>query len=121
MTRRESAGSSGRLSPRRARAAALLAELLKQPAHLGVPVVEQPLHVVGEPVTSTLGEPRTGLDLLGLDEDEFVARLTGDDREKPPNYEAVIDISPESKRRRRRGDRAGDGTESVFGVSASQH
>ncbi|USZ69256.1 rhodanese-like domain-containing protein [Halorussus salilacus] len=47
----------------------------------------------GEPVASTVGDLRTGLDLLGLSGDEFVERLTDADHEKPPNYEEVIAIN----------------------------
>ena len=47
----------------------------------------------GEPIRATIGEARTTYDLLGLDEDEFVDRLTSGDREKPPNFEEVIDIN----------------------------
>ena len=47
----------------------------------------------GEPIHATIGEARTAYDLLQLDEDEFVARLTGGDHEKPPNFERVIDIN----------------------------
>lgn len=47
----------------------------------------------GEPVRSTVGEARTTFDLLQLDEEEFVERLTSGDHEKPPNYEQVIEIN----------------------------
>ncbi len=47
----------------------------------------------GEPVSSTIGEARTSYELLQLDEDAFVDRLTSGDREKPPNFEAVITIN----------------------------
>lgn len=44
----------------------------------------------GEPVAATVAEVRERLDLVGLDEDEFVARLVESVPEKPDNYEAVI-------------------------------
>ncbi len=47
----------------------------------------------GEPVTATVGEVRTGIDLLELDEESFVERLTDRLPEKPPNYESVIEIN----------------------------
>jgi glyoxylase-like metal-dependent hydrolase (beta-lactamase superfamily II)/rhodanese-related sulfurtransferase len=47
----------------------------------------------GEPLAARLGDLRTDLDLLGLDRDAFVERLTEDAPEKPPNYEAVIAIN----------------------------
>ncbi|QSG09261.1 MBL fold metallo-hydrolase [Halapricum desulfuricans] len=47
----------------------------------------------GEPVASTIGEVRTELDLLAVDRETFVARLTASLPEKPPNYEQIIDIN----------------------------
>jgi thiosulfate/3-mercaptopyruvate sulfurtransferase len=47
----------------------------------------------GEPVSTTVGEARTGLDLLGIDRDVFVRRLAGSAPDKPANYETVIDIN----------------------------
>jgi thiosulfate/3-mercaptopyruvate sulfurtransferase len=47
----------------------------------------------GKPVYTTVGEARTGLELLGLDRDGFVRRLTGSVPEKPANYESIIDIN----------------------------
>ncbi|KAB1193908.1 MBL fold metallo-hydrolase [Haloferax sp. MBLA0076] len=47
----------------------------------------------GELVSTTLGELREELDLLGLDEDAFVHRIADDTPEKPPNYERVIAIN----------------------------
>jgi len=44
----------------------------------------------GEPVTTTVGTVRRGLDVLGLDREAFVERITATLPEKPPNYEAVI-------------------------------
>ena len=47
----------------------------------------------GEPVTATIGDARTELGVLQVDEEEFVERLTGGDHEKPPNYERVVDVN----------------------------
>lgn len=47
----------------------------------------------GEPVETRLGDLRTDLDLLGLDEAAFVDRITGKTQEKPPNYETVIAVN----------------------------
>ncbi|SFG37316.1 Glyoxylase, beta-lactamase superfamily II [Halopelagius inordinatus] len=47
----------------------------------------------GELVSATLGELRDELTLLGLDESEFVARLTDETPEKPSNYETVIAVN----------------------------
>ena len=46
--------------------------------------------VPGEPVTTTVGAARRGLDVLDLDRGAFVERITATLPEKPPNYEAVI-------------------------------
>lgn len=46
--------------------------------------------VPGEPVTTTVGAARRELDVLGLDREAFVERITATLPEKPPNYEAVI-------------------------------
>jgi len=46
--------------------------------------------VPGEPVTTTVGSVRRGLDVLGLDREAFVETITATLPEKPPNYEAVI-------------------------------
>ncbi|MFO8114506.1 MAG: rhodanese-like domain-containing protein [Halorubrum sp.] len=46
--------------------------------------------VPGEPVTTTVGAARRGLDVLGLDREAFVDRITATLPEKPPNYERVI-------------------------------
>ncbi|PWG74733.1 rhodanese, partial [Enterococcus hirae] len=40
-----------------------------------------------------LGDLREELDLLGLNRDAFVERLTENAPEKPPNYETVIAIN----------------------------
>lgn len=47
----------------------------------------------GEPIAARLGDLRSGLDLLDLDEETFVDRLTDQTPEKPPNYERVIAIN----------------------------
>ncbi|ELY48546.1 MBL fold metallo-hydrolase [Natronolimnohabitans innermongolicus] len=47
----------------------------------------------GDPIAERLGTLRSDLELLGLDEDEFVARLTENAPDKPPNYERVIEIN----------------------------
>ncbi|WP_200530410.1 rhodanese-like domain-containing protein [Halorubrum sp. LN27] len=46
--------------------------------------------VPGEPVTTTVGAARRGLDVLGLDRESFVEKITATLPEKPPNYESVI-------------------------------
>ncbi len=47
----------------------------------------------GDPIAARLGDLREDLDLLGMDEDAFVDRLTDQTPEKPPNYERVIDLN----------------------------
>ncbi|WP_336037244.1 MBL fold metallo-hydrolase [Halobacterium yunchengense] len=47
----------------------------------------------GTPLTARLGDLREDLDVLGLDREAFVERLTADTPEKPPNYERVIAIN----------------------------
>ena len=47
----------------------------------------------GEPLEAQLGDLREELDLLRLDREAFVERLTEDAPEKPPNYERVIAIN----------------------------
>ena len=46
--------------------------------------------VPGEPVATTVGAARRELEVLGLDREAFVERITATLPEKPPNYEAVI-------------------------------
>ncbi|SEW11225.1 MBL fold metallo-hydrolase [Natrinema salifodinae] len=46
----------------------------------------------GEPIETTIRDARTGIDLLGLEEDEFVERMA-DAGEKPSNYEEIIDLN----------------------------
>jgi glyoxylase-like metal-dependent hydrolase (beta-lactamase superfamily II)/rhodanese-related sulfurtransferase len=47
----------------------------------------------GDLVSARLGTLRAELDLLQLDREAFVARLTDETPEKPPNYETVIDVN----------------------------
>jgi glyoxylase-like metal-dependent hydrolase (beta-lactamase superfamily II)/rhodanese-related sulfurtransferase len=47
----------------------------------------------GRPVSAPLGEVEEGLDILGLDRDEFVDRMVENVPEKPDNYETVIAIN----------------------------
>jgi len=47
----------------------------------------------GEPIAARLGDLRSDLDLLGLDEEQFVERLVEQSPEKPPNYERIIAIN----------------------------
>ncbi|MWV65565.1 MBL fold metallo-hydrolase [Halorubrum sp. JWXQ-INN 858] len=46
--------------------------------------------VPGEPVVTTVGDARVGIDVLGLDREAFVDRITATLPEKPPNYAAII-------------------------------
>ncbi|RXK49143.1 MBL fold metallo-hydrolase [Halorientalis pallida] len=52
----------------------------------------------GEPISARLGDLGTELDLLQLDREAFVDRLTEDAPEKPPNYEDVIAINTGAER-----------------------
>ena len=47
----------------------------------------------GEPVDTTVGLLRTGLELLAADREPFVEALTARLPEKPPNYERIIGIN----------------------------
>jgi thiosulfate/3-mercaptopyruvate sulfurtransferase len=47
----------------------------------------------GDPVLTTIGAARTGLDLLAVDRERFIERLTDALPEKPPNYGTIIDIN----------------------------
>ena len=47
----------------------------------------------GEPVSTTIGQVRTELELLTVDRETFVRQLTAALPEKPPNYERIIDIN----------------------------
>ncbi|MFC6835560.1 MBL fold metallo-hydrolase [Halomarina ordinaria] len=69
-------------------------DVLVCPAHVGVAAdgtwaASHP----GWPVRARVGDLRTGLDLLGLDEERFVAELEERLPEKPPNYERVIAVN----------------------------
>jgi thiosulfate/3-mercaptopyruvate sulfurtransferase len=46
--------------------------------------------VPGQPVATTVGAARRGLDVLDLEREAFVDRITATLPEKPPNYERVI-------------------------------
>ncbi|MFA9416513.1 rhodanese-like domain-containing protein [Natrinema sp. HArc-T2] len=46
----------------------------------------------GEPIQTTIRDARTGIDLLGLDEDAFVDHMA-DAGEKPSNYEEIIEFN----------------------------
>ncbi|MFC6719042.1 rhodanese-like domain-containing protein [Natrialbaceae archaeon GCM10025810] len=64
------------------------------PGH--VSVTEDNRYEVGSPdelIGARLDVLRDELELLGLDEDEFVDRLVENAPEKPPNYERVIEIN----------------------------
>ena len=68
------------------------------PGH--VSVTEDNRYEVGSPgelIGARLGDLRDDLDLLGLDEDEFVGRLVDNAPDKPPNYERVIEINTGSE------------------------
>ncbi len=56
------------------------------PAHYGDSVEVRP----DRPVGATLGELRAGLEVLGLDEDAFVAWASGSVSARPPNYVAIV-------------------------------
>ena len=47
----------------------------------------------GEPVDTTVGTLRTGLDVLQADRESFIDRVTATLPEKPPNYEEIIGIN----------------------------
>ncbi|WP_227355346.1 MBL fold metallo-hydrolase [Haladaptatus salinisoli] len=47
----------------------------------------------GDPVQSAIGDLRRELDVLQLNEEEFVSRLSENTPDKPPNYETVIAIN----------------------------
>lgn len=47
----------------------------------------------GEPVETTIGTLRTGLDVLQADRKAFIERVTATLPEKPPNYETIIGIN----------------------------
>ena len=47
----------------------------------------------GQPIEARLGALRESVDLLGLDRDAFVQRMTENAPEKPPSYETIIAIN----------------------------
>ncbi|MFC7154926.1 rhodanese-like domain-containing protein [Halomarina halobia] len=47
----------------------------------------------GDPLTARLGDLREEIEVLRLDEEAFVERLTENAPEKPPNYETIIAIN----------------------------
>lgn len=47
----------------------------------------------GTPIETTIGELRTGLDVLEYDRERFVEYILDNVPEKPPNYERVIEIN----------------------------
>jgi glyoxylase-like metal-dependent hydrolase (beta-lactamase superfamily II)/rhodanese-related sulfurtransferase len=51
----------------------------------------------GEPLVARLGDLQATLDLLALDREAFVERLTKNAPEKPPNYERAITINTGTK------------------------
>jgi len=63
-------------------------EVAIYPAHHG-----KPIGFDGRPVRSTVGELRSGLDLLDRGEEEFVAQVLGSLSAKPPNHERIIAIN----------------------------
>ena len=59
------------------------------PAHYGNGVAVRP----GEPVAATLGELRTTLGPLSLDEDRFVEWVVSHVSDRPPNYAEIIKVN----------------------------
>ncbi|WP_247729986.1 MBL fold metallo-hydrolase [Halovivax limisalsi] len=74
----------------------LLAEpdsLTVLPGHVTVTVEgEFEVGAPGEPITTTIHDARTGIDVLQLDEGAFVERLA-DPGEEPANYEDIIELN----------------------------
>ncbi len=62
------------------------------PGHFN-PDTADALERVGTPISRPVGELRTEVSLLSVDEAEFVERLVAGLPEKPPNYERMIDIN----------------------------
>ena len=67
-------------------------DIVVLPGHVTVTDGEFERGAPGEPITTTIRAARTGIDVLGLEEDAFVDRLA-DAGEKPANYEEIIDIN----------------------------
>ena len=63
------------------------------PGHFAIDADGTTAVTPGEPVTATIRGVRTGVDLLAVDRETFVSRVTGSVPEKPPNYEAIIDVN----------------------------
>jgi thiosulfate/3-mercaptopyruvate sulfurtransferase len=63
------------------------------PGHFSVDADGTTAVTPGEPVQTTVGDVRTGLDLLTADQQTFVRQLTGSLPEKPANYETIIAIN----------------------------
>jgi len=73
---------------------ALPDETVVLPGHVSVSADNRFEHgEPGLPIEATIGDLQNDLDLLALDEDAFVDRLTDDAPEKPANYEAIIAIN----------------------------
>jgi len=66
----------------------LAGEIAIYPAHHA-----EPVGFDGRPIGATLGELRSALPLLRLDESEFVARIVAGLGHKPPNFATIIGIN----------------------------
>lgn len=49
--------------------------------------------IPGTPIGNTIGGVRQKLEILDLNEDKFVSRLTEEVPEEPPNYETIVAIN----------------------------
>jgi len=73
---------------------ALPDETVVLPGHVSVSAENRFAHgEPGAPIRATIGDLVDDLDLLSLDEDAFVDRLTADVSAKPANYEEIIAIN----------------------------
>lgn len=63
------------------------------PGHFAIDVDGTTDVTPGDPVSTTIGDVRRGLELLSADRETFVRRLTDSLPEKPPNYEEIININ----------------------------
>ncbi|MDR5673727.1 rhodanese-like domain-containing protein [Halalkaliarchaeum sp. AArc-GB] len=63
------------------------------PGHFAIDADGTTAVTPGEPVAATIGAVRTGVDLLAVDRETFVSRVTESVPEKPPNYETIIDVN----------------------------
>lgn len=69
-------------------------EIAIYPGHFTVtPDGEYENTTPGMPIGSTIRRVQQELEILGLDEDEFVSRLTEEVPEEPPNYETIVAIN----------------------------